>query len=162
MITEHLKGRQGIGDTITLGVDSSTTNCGVAVFVNGKLKQTANFEFKGKYSIEKLKAISFTFNNLFADYSPDIVLIEEPAPVRNSRAITGLNQVAGAIAALGFYHGAHVDFVHNQTVKKTYKIKTKQDSINIVRRSFRVRKDMTEHEADAVLVVSAYIKLYGG
>lgn len=162
MITEHLRGRQRIGDTITLGVDSSTTNCGVAVFVNGKLSQTANFEFSGKYSVSKLKIIAFAFNNLFADYSPDIVLIEEPAPVRNSRAITGLNQVAGAIAALGFYHGAHVDFVHNRTVKKMFNVKTKEDSVGLVRRMFKVSKDITEHETDAVLVVMTYTKLYGG
>lgn len=55
---------------VTIGIDSSTTNCGVAIFKNGILDSTKNYEFKGTYSVEKLKEIVDTFNDVFKTLSP--------------------------------------------------------------------------------------------
>lgn len=146
--------------TITIGVDSSTTNCGVAIYEDGVLIGTALFTFKGKYDFEKLRLIVSEFDDLFSDCSPDIVLIEEPAPVRASRAVTGLNQVAGAIFSCAMSHGAFVDMIHNRTVKRLMQTKTKEDAIRLA--STLWTGEVSEHEADAVLVVEAYKKLVKG
>jgi len=156
-----LKGRKRKSDVITIGVDSSTTSCGVAVFINGKLDATDNYKFVGTYDIDKLHAISVVFGKLFSDYKPEIVLLEEPINVRNARTAMGLNQVAGAIVSLAVMSGAHVGYVHNKTMKKIYNIVTKDDSVRVATRDFGVKEPISEHEADAILVVGTYMRLYG-
>ncbi len=143
--------------TVTIGVDTSTTNCGVAIYKDGKLVGTKLLTYSGKYNFEKLRRIVVDFVHLFSDYSPDIVLIEEPAPVRASRAITGLNQVAGAVFCCALMHNAFVDMIHNRTVKRLMQTKTKEDAIRLA--STLWTGEVSEHEADAVLVVEAYKKL---
>jgi len=142
-------------DMITIGIDSSTTNCGIAVFVNGNLKETKNFEFPGRYSLDKLEDITNTFSNLFDEVKPNMVIMESPAPVRNSKTLTALNQVAGAIWAVAVVKGVFIASMHNKIVKKIMGTKTKEDAINLVKKKYK-RKVKTDHEADAVLTVEAY------
>jgi Holliday junction resolvasome RuvABC endonuclease subunit len=140
---------------ITIGVDSSTTNCGVAVFENGNLIHTKNFEFEGSYNLEKLEKITRVFKNLFTEYNPGMVILEAPAPVRNSKTLTALNQVAGAIWAVAVVNETFITDMHNKVIKKLLNIKSKQDSIDRVAEIFGLTVE-TDHEADAVLVVEAY------
>lgn len=140
---------------VTIGVDSSTTNCGVAIFRNGKLKKTYNYTFKGTYDLDKLDKIISTFDELFSKHKPNIVILERPAPVRNSKTLTALNQVAGAIWATAVAHGAFIDDIHNKSIKKIMNIKGKDEAIEKVKSEFGVEVE-TDHEADAVLTVEAY------
>jgi len=141
---------------ITIGIDSSTTNCGIAVYTNGKFAGSKNIEFKGVFNLSKLEFITKEFNHIFKVYEPMLVIIEETVPIRNSRAVTALNQVFGAIVATAILHGAHVNQVHNKTMKSTFKYKTKEEAIVIAKKLTGAREDITEHEADAILVVETY------
>lgn len=142
-------------DIVTIGVDSSTTNCGVAIFKNGNLIKTCNYEFSGTYDLTKLEKIIQTFDALFKEYKPKMVILETPAPVRNSRTLTALNQVAGAVWATATMHNAFIDHMHNKITKKIMNVKSKEDAIKRVRERYGA-KVKTDHEADAVLTVEAY------
>lgn len=140
---------------ITIGVDSSTTNCGIAVFEDGTIVKTCNYQFSGTYDLLKLKKITQTFVEIFDEHSPDMVIMETPAPVRNSKTLTSLNQVAGAIWGVAISKGIFVEKMHNKKTKKILGTKTKEDAINKVRELFNLDVE-TDHEADAVLTVEAY------
>lgn len=142
-------------DTITIGVDSSTTNCGIAVFKNGELLFTRNYEFSGTYDLDKLEKIIQTFDVLFKEHKPAIVILEKPAPVRNSKTLTALNQVAGAIWATATMNGAYIDHIHNKIIKKIMVVKSKQEAVLRVQEKYGILVE-TDHEADAVLTVEAY------
>ena len=116
-----------------------------------------NYKFKGTYNLNKLENIISLFNGLFEKYAPSLVIIEKPAPVRHSKAVTSLNQVFGAIVATAIVRDIHVNEVHNKTVKKTFNYKTKGEAIDRARFIINSPKaDITEHEADAILVVETY------
>ena len=140
---------------ITIGIDSSTTNCGVAIFENGTLLKTLNFEFPGRYDLTKLEQITRTFIEVFREHKPQMVILETPAPVRNSRTLTALNQVAGAIWGVAVSQGIFIDAMHNKITKKVMETKTKEEAIKKVEEIFGLIVE-TDHEADAVLVVEAY------
>jgi Holliday junction resolvasome RuvABC endonuclease subunit len=142
-------------DMITIGVDSSTTNCGVAIFKNGALVSTCNYKFSGTYDLDKLEKIIQTFDELFREHKPRMVILERPAPVRNSSTLTALNQVAGAIWATATLHGAFIDHMHNKIIKKIMEVNSKDDAIAKVKKDYGVEVE-TDHEADAVLTVEAY------
>jgi Holliday junction resolvasome RuvABC endonuclease subunit len=140
---------------VTIGVDSSTTNCGIAVFEDGTLKMTCNHKFPGTYSLDKLRDITKTFESIFDEHSPSMVILETPAPVRNSKTLTALNQVAGAIWATAVTRDIFIDDMHNKIIKKLMGTKTKEDAIEKVEELFGIKVE-TDHEADAVLTVEAY------
>ncbi len=143
---------------ITIGIDSSTTNCGIAVFENGSIINTCNYEFSGTYSLEKLKKITQTFIDILDAHKPDMVIMETPAPVRNSKTLTSLNQVAGALWGVAVSKDIFIDHMHNKTTKRIMGTKTKEDAINKVKELFDLEVE-TDHEADAILTVEAY-KIY--
>jgi Holliday junction resolvasome RuvABC endonuclease subunit len=111
----------------TVGIDASTTNCGMSVFHNGIFHSCHNYTFGGVYNEMKLHDICRHFIGIFELYRPQLIIIEEPAPVRFSRAVTSLNQVAGAIFCAGVSSGATVNFLHNKTVKKFLKAGDKEE-----------------------------------
>lgn len=140
---------------ITIGIDSSTTNCGIAVFSNGTVIETSNYEFTGSYDLDKLRRITETFIEIFDKHNPNMVIMETPAPVRNSKTLTSLNQVAGAIWGVAVSKNIYIDHMHNKKTKKIMGTKTKEDAINKVKELFGLSVK-TDHEADAILTVEAY------
>lgn len=140
---------------ITIGVDSSTTNCGIAIFENGNLIKTHNYTFDGTYTLDKLEKIVKTFDQLFEEHKPGLVIMEKPAPVRNSKTLTALNQVAGAIWSVAVLKEVFIAEMHNKIIKKIMNVKSKQDAIERVAEKFGIIVK-TDHEADAVLTVEAY------
>ena len=141
-----------------MGIDSSSTNCGIAIFENGKLIKTENIKFPGTYSLDKLTEITNYFIKKINSVKPNIVIMEKPAPVRNSKSLTALNQVAGAIWATALMNDIFIDEIHNKVIKKYMNIKSKEDAIECVKKRYGV-KVKTDHEADAVLSVTAYSML---
>lgn len=144
---------------ITIGIDSSTTNCGVAIFENGVYKESTTYKFDGTYSLTKLTRIIKRFDEVFETHTPDLVILEETVPIRNSKAVTALNQVFGAIIASAMSYGGWVNQVHNKVCKKAFNYKTKDEAIAIAER-ITGRKKLSEHEADAILLVETYKELY--
>lgn len=144
---------------VTIAIDSSTTNCGIAIYENGVFKDSLNISFLNKYSLDKLIEISNWFSDFFSENPADLLIIEETVPSRFSRAVTGLNQVFGAIVAVANSHNIHVNQLHNQKVKSHLNFKTKEEAIKLAF-AFTGRGNLTEHEADAVLLVETYKELY--
>lgn len=149
---------------ITLGIDASTTNIGIATYINGSLKDTKNLLFKDKFSLTKLELIIASFSGVLQELTPDFVIVEEPitAQLRNTRSISALNQVAGALVATSKLYGAKTYMMHNKTIKSAFGIKHKHDVKYLLERMYPHLKDeeLTEHELDAILVVEAYMQLY--
>lgn len=148
------------GKTITIGIDSSTVCCGVAIYKSGVFFKTEKLEFKDRFCPEKLYAIAKEFQSLFIIYQPDIVVIEEPVPTRFSKAVTSLNQVAGVIFGVATYFCDTVDFIHNLTVKKAMGIKTKEDSIAKAKSLYPQLKDINDDQSDAIMLVETYNKIF--
>lgn len=148
-------------DVITIGIDSSTKSCGIAVYKNGEYYTSFVKKFPGTFDIEKLKMIVDYFNELFNDAIPDIVIIEEPLAVRNGRISRHLNLVGGAIFACAHSYCLLVDFIHNKTAKSLMKTKTKDDSLKAAKEI--TGKDCeTDDESDAILLVESYKKIVYG
>lgn len=143
-----------------IGIDSSTKNCGYAVYDGLRLVESGNYRYPGYYDIEKLRLIVADFNDLIAKHNPDAVLIEETVPVRNGRSVTSLNQVAGAIMAVAYMWPATVGAIPPSTIKKVMDIKTKEDSISLVTDMYPSLPDnITDHESDAILLVETYLRM---
>lgn len=150
--------------TVTIGIDPSTTCCGIAIFRSGKLVRTTALKFKDTYDYHKLKNISLAFRKLFKGYEPDLVIIEEPFvfSVAGTRGISSLNQVAGAIFSEALNYTNEVILMHNSTVKKTLDLKGKDIKAIMMAKAkeFYDEEYETQDEADAVLLVEAYKKAY--
>lgn len=151
-------------DTITIGIDPSTTSTGIAIYINGELHKTLSVKLPGKYDIEKLKSIICAVENIFETYNPDIVVIEEPFmfSFRFSSAISQLNQLYGALISLVMDYPSVIYPIHNQTVKKLFNIHGK-NSKELKPLMYSKAIELTEmdefktqDEADAVLMVEAY------
>src|SRR5690606_19712278 len=95
-----------------------------------------NYGFDGKYDLTKLEQITKTFMEVFDEHKPQMIIMETPAPVRNSKTLTALNQVAGAIWGLAISRGIFVDAMHNKTAKKLMGTKSKEDAVRKVQEVF--------------------------
>ena len=150
--------------TVTIGIDPSTTCCGIAIYVNGKPIGTQALKFSDRYDYVKLKNISYAFKKLFKGYNPDLIIIEEPFVFRvaGTRSISALNQVVGAVFNEALNFTSEVILMHNSTVKKTLNIKGKNIKEVMMARAKEYYDEQfeTQDEADAVLLVEAYKKAY--
>lgn len=154
---------------LIMAIDASTTKCGVAVFADSPYTEVrcARFfteEFPGSYSEDKLREIVMRFSNLFGEYNPQAVLIEEPLVfAKQSRSVAMLNQVGGALFALCVSRGTRVGFLHGQKVKKILKIRSKRDSIELAYNNLMLMdpgvRMPNEHEADAINLFYAQVAL---
>lgn len=150
-------------DTITVGIDPSTTSTGIAIYKNGYPIKTQNVKLPGNYNTEKLKAIICSVENIFEEYRPDIIVIEEPFmfSFRFSNAVSQLNQLYGALVSLGMDYTSVIYPIHNQTVKKIFNLKGRSHK-EVKPQMFAKAVELTEcnfntqDEADAVLMVEAY------
>jgi hypothetical protein len=150
---------------LIVGLDTSVHNIGVAIYECNNFIRTEYYPFKDTYCLDSLFKICETIETeIFGELRgyKRLLLIEEPLPpVRNSKAISMLNQVAGALAWLGKSYGFDVRYINNRTVKNRMGITTKEDSIKKVRKLYKdsIRKGMTDHESDAVLLVETFYTL---
>jgi Holliday junction resolvasome RuvABC endonuclease subunit len=151
-------------ETITLGIDASTTNIGLAFYINGVFDRTKNIVFKGTFDLTKLELIVKTISTLLDHTKVDFIILEEPVvPVgfhKNMIIVMKLNQVAGAICAVAMMKGVYIQYMHNQTAKSAFGVKHKDAAGKLMVNKYPVLADATEHEKDAVLLVEAYNKLY--
>lgn len=149
--------RRNDEDTLTIGVDPSSTNCGIAVYLNGKYEHSFAQPFKGTFSMEKFNDIIDFFNVLFEAEMPDVVVIEEPQSVRGAKTTKMLNRIVGAIYACARSYSMFVDFIPASTVKGKMEYKTKEESIALGSQIKGAPCD-TDDESDAIMVVESYMK----
>lgn len=142
----------------TIGIDSSSTCCGIAIFENGIHKKSFAKEFPGPYTIQKFRIMTEYFDQLFAEEMPDIVLLEEPLSARNGKVTRILNQVGGMIFGLASSYAKTIDMIHGATIKKQMGFKTKGESKQKAKEIFGITC-ATDDESDAILLVGTYIKL---
>lgn len=154
-------------DNVMIGVDASTKKMGISVFKNRRLFTTYDYEFSGTYDLHKLFLICKVFKQVLEDNKPIIIVIEEPltANSRFSRNISSLNQVAGALTAVGMMMDAKVYHLHNNTAKSVFNISNKKNVKSHIKRCveeiypFLKDKDLSQDEYDAVFILEAFIKL---
>jgi len=146
-----------------LCVDASTRFLGLALYVNGELKEVFGWSNLMPFSLDKLETMFKYFNQILLKHGVDHIVIEKPAPVRFSKTLTSLNQCVGVLIGCAFSNGVTVDFVHNRTAKKIMKITEKgkagkQQAINITKLLYPKFADqiITDHIADAIIVGEAY------
>ena len=147
-----------------LCIDASTTNFGLAWFMDGQLIELRNVVVKGKLDIEKLKMIWDEFQNELDDtIKVDQVIFEKPVPVQFSSALTSINQVIGLLIGLFYSRNIPVDWIHAMTIKSKMGIKAhgkegKLESIKTARAlyPFLANEITTDHIADAILVGETY------
>lgn len=148
-----------------LCIDASTSNFGLAWFKDKKLIKVRNEYFSGKFSFEKMKALHLTFNNYFT-LDVDLVIFEQPVPVRFSNALTSINQSIGLLIGLCYTHNIEVCWIHNRTIKKRMGVtehgkEGKKQGIEIVKKMYPKFADQitTDHIADAIMVGETYFIL---
>lgn len=142
---------------IEMAIDASTSSCGVAIFECGELQLYFTKKFDGTFSYTKLDEIFNYFEEKIAEFNPERVIVEEPLVyAKQSRSVAMLNLVGGVIFAVGRIYRKPVFMYHGNKVKKILKFKTKQESIKLAQRNYKV-KGLTEHEADAINLYTAFI-----
>lgn len=153
---------------LIIGIDSSVHNVGVSIYIDifeDHNPITRCFTFKDCYSLLSLFCIcSKLEDEVFSQYTGEkrLVVIEEPLlPIKFSRSISQLNQIAGALAYLSHSYGFEVMYIHNRTVKSLMGFKSKDESVKVARKLYpHLRKvTLTDHESDAVLLVEAFYML---
>jgi Holliday junction resolvasome RuvABC endonuclease subunit len=145
---------------ITLGIDSGTRVCGFALYVGGRIGDTFSTTYMGTYDQDKLAYIVNDIGSFLEKSNVDFVVIEEPAPVRGSRAITSLNQVAGAIVGVCVARGIEFHMLHNAKAKSALGVRTKAQAVEKIKEMYPQLENVSDDECDAVLMVEAYMKLY--
>ena len=145
-----------------LCIDASTSNFGLAWYQDKKLIKVRNEYLKGVFSFEKMKAIHLIFNNYFT-LDVDMVIFEQPVPMRYSQALTSINQAIGLLIGLCYTHNIEVSWIHNKTIKSRMGIKQhgkdgKKEGIDLVKKLYPKFADQitTDHIADAVMVGETY------
>ena len=149
---------------VMLCIDASTTNFGLAWFMDGRLIEVRNVVIKGVLDIDKLKRIWDVFQEEINDaLDVNLVIFEKPVPVQFSSALTSINQVIGLLIGLFYSRGIAVDWIHNKTIKSRMGIKShgkegKLESIRIAKALYPFLADeiTTDHVSDAILVGETY------
>ena len=150
-----------------LAIDASTRYFGLALYVGGRLYDVKSVSNTDTFSLDKLRDLYYTFEEICKEFEPEHVVIEKPAPVRNSKALTSINQVFGMIFALFVSKGVTVDTVHNRTAFKYFPEITgtgkekKQNTVDYIKKLYpEFANEITDdHVADAVIIGEAYIKI---
>ena len=145
-----------------LCIDASTSNFGLAWYRDKELIKVRNEYLKGVFSFEKMKAIHLIFNNYFT-LDVDMVIFEQPVPVRFSQALMSINQAIGLLISLCYTHNIEVSWIHNKTIKKHMGItekgkEGKKQGVEKVKTLYPKFADQitTDHIADAVMVGETY------
>ena len=141
-----------------ISIDQATRCCGIAIFDDGVYIKSFIKKFPNGWDIIKFKEIMKYFDLLFEEYEPSVIVLEEPVMVRNSRAVSALQQLAGGIMATALNHTHRIDMVHNRTVKKVMHFKDKSESL-ILAENLTGKACATDDESDAILIGMSYIKL---
>lgn len=145
-------------DNVVVGLDASSSKCGVALYINGSLHDTFLIKKKGNFSKEKLHQWIIEYGNIFSKYCPDLVVLEEPITARmlGTKSISTLNQVAGAIIATALFGGIELHLIHNKTAKALLGVNSKEEANDAMRKMYpTMLGSATEDELDAVLMVEA-------
>lgn len=144
--------------TTILGIDSSSTNCGVSVYINGKFIEVKSLPFKGTFDFSKLNLIIKTFSELFDTYKPQMIVIEEALSARNGKVTRTLNQIFGAILAVCCLKNIDYISIHPSQVKSLVKIKHKEESLEKAL-ELTGKNCNNNDESDSILLVEAYKRL---
>ena len=157
--------------TKLISLDASTSATGVAVFVDGKYKESyvieTNKKIKGD---EKLEQMIDLIHSLIEGEKPDIVIAENIVSVRNANTTRMLQELIGAIRGHCVYR--HIVYrtlrptewrsqivkISGQKPEGRKREDQKVWSLDVVNNKFNIKTE-SDDEADAVCIGRAYIEM---
>lgn len=150
-----------------IAVDSSLTCSGVAIYVNGKLKNSFTIDSKtDNDNNDKLIVMLDRLFGMFSKEHPGTIVVEQEDVSRNAKTNRQLNMLIGAI--LGYCILNDIEFVQlkpsvwrsliSSEKKGRKRVELKQWSINTVKNMYN--KTVDDNEADAILIGQARINMF--
>jgi len=142
-----------------LCVDASTTNFGLAWFVDGKLDEVDSFSVSGVYDLDKARRIHSIFEKVVNIGDVDQIVFERPVPMRFVHTVIPINQIMGILCAVAFHNCIDVDMVHARTIQARMGLKCKGkekkfEAIALAKKLYPAMADtVSTHDiADAILI----------
>lgn len=155
-----------------LALDTSSTKTGYAVYVDGKYQGSGVVISKENKKRNKKQDMMYRLNHLIEKINPDIIVIETPTVTRNAKTQRILTSIYGAVESdcivreAFFYEMTPSTWRKNTNIsapkskgKKPNREEWKAWSVECVKTLFPKYRDITDDEADAVLIGLAYINL---
>ena len=154
--------------TILLSLDTSTKDTGVAFFENGKFSHSETIDYSDiKDGQERMEQMILSLYRLFADISPDIVVVELTSVLRNPDTQRKLTMLLGAI--MGKCIDMYIPFYAYRPTEWRSLVKDKDEKLPKKREElkqwalekchkFGYVDIIDDNEAEAVLIGLAYIK----
>ena len=160
-----------MSETRMVSIDGSTTCSGMALFVDGKLKDYGAIDLSSDRSDTDTRLITMCAKIIQAlnIWKPSIVYIEQPQGYgKNVRVVRLLSEIIGAVKAWGIINGAYVEEVEPSVWRKALGIDQggkkrsdlKQMSIMAVLDVFGI--NVVEDVADAINIGAAMLNKYTG
>ena len=151
---------------ILMGIDSSTKNTGVSVYINGKLHTQELLVAKSKDSNERMKQMINEIYEVIRFHNPDIIAIETPTVCRNPQTQRQLTMIFGAIYGLSVdrdiffkaYRPSEWRKYWKDSVMPRKRAELKEWAIQKVKNEFGL--EVSDDVAEAILIGGAYIKEY--
>lgn len=158
---------------ITVGIDLSTTACGLATFLDGKFVMAGGIYPPKKMPIaERVDYIFDKIDGFFEELSEGsknakgLVIIEEPIFAGNNGMVTRwLSQLAGGVYVLARQRGHDVKFFYAISWRKALAFKSKKtkdlklESLKRVAELYPSIEQLDDNIADAINIVDGY-KVY--
>lgn len=137
-----------------LSFDVSSVSTGWALITFGKPKKYGAIKLDKKLSIsEKLVMFKLAVVGLLCEHTPDHIVVEETY-LKNVKTLKTLMQFIGVLneASLTIV-GKQIKMVSPQTVRSSFKVKTKEDAFEFVNKKFKLRANFDDDNdvTDAIL-----------
>ena len=158
-------------EIITLALDTSNTNTGISVWINGKYKELNNLITKGDLELwQKTDEMIIQIGKIFEKYKPDIVVCEQLDCDNNHKVNSAHSEVIGAVKTFSLIYGStYYDYSPSlwrkfvdDNIEKLPRKRKELKEWDIARahrylKSISKDKDIDDNAADAILIGLAYM-----
>lgn len=152
-----------------VSLDTSTTASGCALFVDGKLSETALINLSGnKNTFKRMNLMILEILKQLSKWKPDVIWIEHPqGEGRNVLVVNMLSEILGAVRAYAVTKGVDYHEINPSEWRKyaglTQGSKKREDlkkqSLQYVREQFNIECE-TDDLADAIAIGCSVLNYY--
>lgn len=151
-----------------VSLDTSTTASGCALFIDGKLTDTALIRVVNKNTFERMNTMILRILQQLKEWKPDVIWIEHPqGEGRNVLVVNMLSEILGAVRAYAVTKKVDYHEINPSEWRKYAGISQgnkrrenlKEQSINYVKEKFNIDCE-TDDLADAIAIGCSVLNYY--
>lgn len=147
-------------------IDSSTTKTGMALYVDGVLKEHLLIDYKNERDVDKrISKMCYSIYSQLKKWNPNIVIVEDDYNKNNVKTVKMLSNIIGAIRGYCVINDWECACIMPSQWRKEFpefKPKMKREelkytSIQLVKKNTDI--DCSEDECDAINIGEAYLRI---